>query len=166
MGLCIILLFPLSACVLQARQKGDAEALWKLLHPDTRAAFDQWVEAEKTIQRLVVIEFPEKVRKDALAVLTVNKHKDGMALFATLLGDKTGPLETWTRMGARVQSVDEAGENATVHTWGGDDLRARKHSGKWFAVLPAQLEARLRASSAQAKKNLTDLKSLAERLKK
>jgi len=151
--------------VLQARQQADTDAMWNLLHPDTRAAFDRWVASEKQIQRIVVIEFPKKVQPDALKVLTVQQHTSGKALFATLVTGKTDPLETWARLGARVQSVDEAGGAATVHTWGGDDLRARKHDGKWYAVLPEKLEARLMKSSEQAAKNLIQVKQLAEKLK-
>ena len=151
--------------VVQARQQGDTETLWKLLHPDSRAAFDQWVDAENQTQRIIRVDFPEKIQADALKVLTVANYPSGKALFGQMVAPKPAALEGLEVWGAHVRSVEQSGGNATVRTWAGDGFRARQADSLWYATLPDALQTRLTESLRQSKKNLADVKKLAERLK-
>lgn len=151
--------------VIQARHAGDSDALWRLLHPDTRRAFERWVEADNKTQRIIRVEFPEKIQSDALKVLTVDKHPSGKALFSTMVPPESSALEGLAVWGAYVRSVEQSGGNATVRTWAGDGFRARKSGDQWFAILPEAIDTRLNASVEQAEKNLGDVRRLAERLK-
>lgn len=153
--------------VIKARQSADLDTLWSLLHPETRERFDAWVKAEREIATIVPKQFPAKVRGPALSVLSVQAFANGKALFGSIVTkDASGPLGTWAELGARVQGVDVVGDSATVQTWGGNGLTARRADGKWFALLPEPLESSLTASHKQALANLERVKEFAARLKR
>ena len=156
--------------MLSAREAGDLDAIWAALHPDIRDQFDRWVSAEKkAIRMLEISPYSDKDREAALAILGHGaraKAEDGRALFEAMMGPvEPVTLGLLTATGARVKGVTLVGDRATVRTWAGDEVIVRQSAdGSWYATLPPEVAARVKAAADQAEANLQQIKDNVARL--
>lgn len=147
--------------VLQARQAGDLDALWRLLDPAAKALFTRWVDAEKKAAEAVKLRYPSDKQAAALAALDGGRRgalPDGQALFRVFAsGGVVEPLSTMAQTGARVRSVlyADEGQQATIRTWAGDEVTLRRgEDGQWYLALRSEEASRLEAAVRTAEANL------------
>lgn len=152
--------------IVRARQAGDADALWDLLHPETRALLDEWVRVEQGTARLVHLVYPDAQRGPILETLKVRGFDDGKALFRSLAGGAGQALGAMAQLGVRARSVESDGHRAKIRTWGGDVVAAERFEGRWYARLSPEATDRLRSSLARAVANRDALDKVALRLQR
>jgi len=157
--------------LLNVRAAGDLAALWDLLHPDVRAEFQGWYNAEKLAAYDIRTAYPDADKPAALAALADGARADlpdAQALFAQVVTERAATALSGTAaLSARVRSVavDEAAGTATVKTWGGDDLLLlRGPDGRWFWGLSAVERERLKAAHRQADANLKRVRANLKKL--
>lgn len=156
--------------LIQARRAGDSAAMWQLLHPDSQAEVSQLAATLDTAAKLIEEHYPEDEQAAALSALTSLERAtyaggDGAKVYAVLAPTEPAPeLGGMAKLGARVQSVDERGDRATITTWGGDALEVRRGDGRWHLELSAEQRATLDTLTVAANENKAQLEAHAARI--
>ena len=158
----------------QARQKGDIDGCWQVMHPEVRGYLERWNQFER--DTLLIVEmpiYPKSHRAAALEIMDVERARlpDGKALFAHLLTRDGGqPLEMLQALGARVSTVDQVDqETVALTTLGGDRVTVKRIDDTWSFSLTdeslqalAQLVEKAEANLARADANKKRLRGVVQ----